>query len=452
MTDAAPNRGAAAEDAPSSAADAPSPDTSPIIAPGSAHPYQPMLQQLQSQAIRAQDSHEEKSEQRAWDLSSDALLASLLREFSSHVVARTHQAAKEVRALQNAVNATGVEVARCQAEFMRRSEEICMEQVVGDDESDDEEGDADGNGERREEHANQTEDLSGDGDDSSADIARLEEEERSAIADGMQALHLFYDPRRPPKSNGGEGKANDAGSGKEDGRNGSSVGSNRQLENAEEDVIGEHCYHYPAADADGFNQRPLPFYVGSREFMEDLLGDDAEDDVVLATNSSTPHVFARKYRVNSEYAESKSWYSCRPSSSSIVSTARIAFNFCSHFCTRWFGPKSFGVSGNCTSAFIRSLSSGCNSSTARWSNFTASMAVIKCCTVSATVTATLCESGRSCLSISGRPSISNRCAARGQSIWYTFMKSSVVMFFPSAARSTILNWLRSLLHSALYSA
>ena len=127
-------------------------------------------------------------------------------------------------------------------------------------------------------NAIQTEDLSGDGDDSSADIARLEEEERSALAEGMRALHLFYDPRRPPKSNGGAGKANDTGSGNEDGRNGSSAGSNRQLTDAEEDVIGEHCYHYPAADADGFNQRPLPFYIGSREFVELLGGEDTEED------------------------------------------------------------------------------------------------------------------------------------------------------------------------------
>jgi len=33
-------------------------------------------------------------------------------------------------------------------------------------------------------------------------------------------------------------------------------------------MIGDNCYFYPAADSDVFNQRPLPFIVGSREFME----------------------------------------------------------------------------------------------------------------------------------------------------------------------------------------
>ena len=33
-------------------------------------------------------------------------------------------------------------------------------------------------------------------------------------------------------------------------------------------MIGDNCYYYPAAEADGFNQRPLPFIIGSREFME----------------------------------------------------------------------------------------------------------------------------------------------------------------------------------------
>lgn len=49
----------------------------------------------------------------------------------------------------------------------------------------------------------------------------------------------------------------------------------------EDDVIGENCYYYPSAEADGFNQRPLPFIVGSREFMESShagLGPQEEED------------------------------------------------------------------------------------------------------------------------------------------------------------------------------
>jgi len=109
-------------------------------------------------------------------------------------------------------------------------------------------------------------------DNSSADIARLEAEEQSAIADGMKALELFFDPKRPNQSSG-------------DGSNGSGGGEGDTMIDVEEDIIGENCYYYASAEADGFNQRPLPFIVGSREFMEsscaglggDIVGGDDDE-------------------------------------------------------------------------------------------------------------------------------------------------------------------------------
>ena len=98
-------------------------------------------------------------------------------------------------------------------------------------------------------------------DDSTAEIARLEAEEQSAITDGMKALALFYDPKRPKKKCSKE-DGEESGEGEVMGKMCDS------MTDAEEDIIGESCYYYPSAEEDVFNQRPLPFIVGSREFME----------------------------------------------------------------------------------------------------------------------------------------------------------------------------------------
>mmetsp|Transcript_5550 Transcript_5550/g.12141 ORF Transcript_5550/g.12141 Transcript_5550/m.12141 type:complete len:298 (+) Transcript_5550:41-934(+) len=254
--------------------------------PDDGYPYSRVLHELQSKAIRAQqgggpaaDDEEEKSESQhgslrrgassssSWDLSADALLATLLHEFSSHVASRTYHVASEIRDLQNSVNHAGVDVAICQTEFMKRSADIFMEQVVGDDddesESDSEEEGEEADDEKADKSAKPSEgerieqaddDAS---DDSSAYIARLEAEERSAIADGMRALKLFYDPKRPRRASSGGSAA--SGGGEEEGM---------VAMDAEGDIIGDNCYYYPSAEEDGFNQRPLPFVVGSREFME----------------------------------------------------------------------------------------------------------------------------------------------------------------------------------------
>lgn len=278
------------------------------------YPYLQLLERLQSKAVRAQRQHdadgdEEKSDadnnkderrkssslpsSAQWDLASDALLATVLHEFSRHVSFRAREVAREVRSTQNAVNEAGVDVAICQSEFMMKSGQICMELVVGDDDDDNSDDHSEGvnadtleggrsgdidiarkddssieRNERQQKSDGADGDADGsDSDDSSANIARLEAEERSAIADGTKALSLFYDPKRPLKSNNntsGEGDAYNEGNGT------ATVASPTRMAEADnnEDVIGENCYYYRSAEEDGFNQRPLPFIVGSREFME----------------------------------------------------------------------------------------------------------------------------------------------------------------------------------------
>jgi len=245
------------------------------------YPYLPLLQTLQK-GVSLQDSAETTTDanegrkeshninnyQQPWDLSADALLATLLHVFSSHVASRTYHLASGIRKVQKSVNCAGVDVAICQSELMKQSADIFMEQVVGDDESEsdteEEEAKIAGDNGKADELSELNEQRSSSDqvdDDSTAEIARLEAEEQSAITDGMKALVLFYDPKRPKKSK--EEEEEEEGEGEVTVKLGDTM-----IDAADEDIIGENCYYYPSAEEDGFNQRPLPFIVGSREFME----------------------------------------------------------------------------------------------------------------------------------------------------------------------------------------
>eukprot|EP00804_Cyclotella_cryptica_P022606 CCRYP_009477-RA/>CCRYP_009477-RA protein AED:0.45 eAED:0.45 QI:0/-1/0/1/-1/1/1/0/131 len=95
--------------------------------------------------------------------------------------------------------------------------------------------------------------LGPDDDDSAAEIARLEAEEQAAIRDGMKELSLLFDPKQSTKISENFGFDDD---------------DDLHAYNGDDDVIGDSCYYYPSAKDDAFNQRPLPFIVGSQEFME----------------------------------------------------------------------------------------------------------------------------------------------------------------------------------------
>ena len=286
------------------------------------YPYIQILEQLQSIALQSQDPaaaspdgdepNEEKTpellappqeqQQQAWDLSTDALLATLLHEFASHITHRTHDVASDIRSLQTSVNMVGVDVAQCQTEFMKCSQTIFMEQVVGDDDSessDSSSSDGDGGDGDGDDHVKEKADKHNandrqqqidkeqskeevEDDNSSVAIARLEAEEQSAIANGMKALSLFFDPKRPNQrsssnSNTGSGEGSDSNSNSS--KEGVGPGDNNMVVvDTEADIIGDNCYFYHSADGDGFNQRPLPFIIGSREFMESSCGGNGDDD------------------------------------------------------------------------------------------------------------------------------------------------------------------------------
>ena len=229
--------------------------------------YKKLLQSLQSIPISSQattnpadDSTEEKTESispqstnNTWDLSTDAQLATLLNEITNHITSRTQHVSRDIRQLQQEVNNVGVNVALVRTQFMKRSNEIFMEQVVGDDEE--ESMSSDEKNQNTNESTKQKNDTNNE-DNDDADIARLELEEQAAINDGMEALNLFFDAKRRPQ----QGSLDSESGGNK----------NQIVESTEDDMIGDDRYYYAAAEEDMFNQRPLPFVIGSREFVESL--------------------------------------------------------------------------------------------------------------------------------------------------------------------------------------
>jgi hypothetical protein len=78
----------------------------------------------------------------------------------------------------------------------------------------------------------------------------------------MKALALFFDPERDiicgNDDDDGDGGAFAAGLSP-------NMMMNSSVNEEEED---NNCYYYPYAEAGMFNQRPLPFIIGSRELTE----------------------------------------------------------------------------------------------------------------------------------------------------------------------------------------
>ena len=250
------------------------PDQETAEDPQQKYPYSSLLQKLESKAYQSlshpADNASQDSSSTAWDLSHDALLATLLHEFTNHIVQRTHEVSTEVRKLQSSVNKVGVEVATVQHELMTSSRNIVMEQVVREDDVSKQRNSIDGKeggeGQQLIEEKETAESI--EDDDSAAEIDRLEEEEKSAIQDGMKALSLFYDPKEARQSSDGTACDEQLGFDNDD-----------ALMDGDDDVMGDNCYYYPSAEADVFNQRPLPFIVGSCEFMESsCAGLDAVED------------------------------------------------------------------------------------------------------------------------------------------------------------------------------
>ena len=201
-----------------------------------------------------------------WTLADDARLATFVQEFTAHIQRRAESIADSVVALENKKDKAATKVELAKSAFLRLSDQRYVEQVVVDGTGDgvscgaaepSQQGDG---GTSKEEH--DTADISGQD-----AINQQQTVENQAIRDGMKASELFYDPAHA--------------TGSEDHYFGLDQGD-------------DSAWFYESAPADTFNQRPLPYVVGSREFMESTdagLGEeyaeeDEDDGVDGATDGS----------------------------------------------------------------------------------------------------------------------------------------------------------------------
>lgn len=189
-----------------------------------------------------------------WTLADDARMASFVQEFTAHIQRRAESIAAAVVALENKKDRAAVKVELAKSAFLALPDQRLVQQVVvdgtGTSTDDDEEPPQQGN--KGDEHENRPSTT----DEEQDPIQKQQHLEDQAIKDGMKGLKLFYDPAQA--------------TGTEDHYFGLDQGDDSA------------CY-YESAPADTFNQRPLPFVVGSREFMESRdagLGEgyDVDDD------------------------------------------------------------------------------------------------------------------------------------------------------------------------------
>jgi len=191
----------------------------------------------------------------SWSLAQDADLAVFLKEFSLHVQRRAAATARAAEDLDDKVRRMSAEVQTAGLEFTLLTNERFVEQVVEEEEEKDirrlEEGVSLGGGVDEKGGSGEEEDVD-------EDEAKVEREEDAAIADGLEALSLFFDPA----TRGG----------------GALAESDHYFGLDGED---DSCHFYESHPGDGYNQRPLPFVAGSREFMESadagLGGEEVEE-------------------------------------------------------------------------------------------------------------------------------------------------------------------------------
>ena len=196
-----------------------------------------------------------------WTLADDARLASFVQEFTAHIQRRAESIACAVVALETQKDRAAAKVELAKSAFLALPDQRLVQQVVVD---------GTGTGTRTGDDTEEPPQHGNKGDEHENDINTADEEqdpitkqqhlEDQAIKDGMKGLKLFYDPAQA--------------TGTEDHYFGLDQGDDSA------------CY-YESAQADAFNQRPLPFVVGSREFMESRdagLGEEygVDDDEVDA--------------------------------------------------------------------------------------------------------------------------------------------------------------------------
>lgn len=170
-------------------------------------------------------------------LVNDANQSSILQHFSIHIHERGENLVRAIHDLEERIETVDLEVDKIRLESMQFSD-------------------------NRQERSSikpglqSSDELSPMGNKENVDQAIMEKEEETSILDGIAALNLYHDTGRIHHDYDSEEFFGEEG---------------------EPEFGGSTSNHYNCATADSFNQRPLPFIVGSKAFMKSRDGGIGSD-------------------------------------------------------------------------------------------------------------------------------------------------------------------------------
>ena len=224
------------------------------------------------------------------NLSNDVQLCTLLQSLSHHVQKRTYELSSSISKLESKLQHVDYNINRViMLDAMQSDYQSMLFHAAADDDnhkydyhsinnnmnsddgnqknvSDDNEINQRDEGEKppTKSHSNTNNNESG--------LDKMQKEEDDAIQDGINALSIFHDPTA--EANNAIHADNAIG--------GAGMGTTDYfgIEEEEEEDDEDSFYYYESSPADVFNQRPLPFIIGSVEFLDSVDGGIGGDIVM----------------------------------------------------------------------------------------------------------------------------------------------------------------------------
>mmetsp|Transcript_49423 Transcript_49423/g.73513 ORF Transcript_49423/g.73513 Transcript_49423/m.73513 type:complete len:263 (-) Transcript_49423:127-915(-) len=198
----------------------------------------------------------------SWSLAQDNQLATALVHISSRLRRRAGEVAISISSLERRAARMDIAVSSTANELLLRSDSQFVESRVRDYDGEFLSACPTSAGN------NPKENTAGKPQNTEEDALKREELEKRAIQDGMRALPIFLDPADRQRRRRGI----------------SDVGDTKNVGHFGPEDTVDCCYYYDAAEGDAFNNRPLPYVVGSPEFLASKdagLGDESGDEESL---------------------------------------------------------------------------------------------------------------------------------------------------------------------------
>mmetsp|Transcript_17340 Transcript_17340/g.21201 ORF Transcript_17340/g.21201 Transcript_17340/m.21201 type:complete len:239 (-) Transcript_17340:227-943(-) len=204
------------------------------------------------------------------DLSKDVKLCSLLQSLSHHIHDRTSHIATSLRELEQKSNTVDYEVSRTITASLYQSDHTSMIYQASENDEKDEKGvrvpiwsenENELSNQSNHENLKNNSNLYDDEEDELG-LHQMQKEEEEAVQDGIKALSIFHDHT---SSNNNHCHRYDDYFGIED-------------IDKDEEEDDDSFYDYESAANDIFNQRPLPFIIGSVDFLESIDGGIGGDE------------------------------------------------------------------------------------------------------------------------------------------------------------------------------